>query len=444
MTTQVRTRFAPSPTGHLHIGGVRTALFNYLFAKKNSGEFALRIEDTDKKRSSVEFEKEILGSLKWLGLTWDGEVTRQSERVSLYNEYANKLINDGHAYYCYCSKERIEDLNRAQAKAKKPPRYDGHCRDLKEVPSDRKPVVRFKTSGKAVKFTDMVHGDMSFDSSAYGDFIIVSSEGEALYNLTVVVDDGLMEISHVLRGDDHLSNTPRQIEIFKALGFEVPKFGHMPLVTGEGGKPLSKRDKGFTIADLREDGYHPKGIINSVARLGWSLKEGLMTLEEIAEAFDTKFSKSASRFDIKVITNYSKDALAEDGSETYIAEEAGGSNDKDKLLEVLKEVKGNASTVKEAIELAKPFIEDINLEGAVLEKLKTEPWSKVTRSLKEELKSGDCEDIINRVKEKTGTKGRDLFMPIRLALTGEEHGIELDKVIKLLGKEESLKRLESL
>ncbi|MFZ3071984.1 MAG: glutamate--tRNA ligase, partial [Thermodesulfobacteriota bacterium] len=276
----VRTRFAPSPTGLLHVGGARTALFNRLFAKNEGGVFILRIEDTDTSRSSKKYEEALMQDLSWLGLEWDEGPDkggpfgpyRQSERLDIHLDYSRKLLNEGKAYLCYCSKERLEELKASRLKKGLPPRYDKRCRNGRPegVPAGAGAAIRFKASGDKIEFEDMVHGRLSFEGAGMGDFIIIGSDNVAAYNFAAAIDDSLMRITHVIRGDDHLSNTPRQIMILNALGFAPPSYGHIPLVLSKDKTPLSKRDAKTSIAALRESGYLKEAVLNSAARLGWS------------------------------------------------------------------------------------------------------------------------------------------------------------------------------
>ncbi len=464
----IRTRFAPSPTGYLHLGGVRTALFNYLFAKKSGGSIILRIEDTDKKRSEKKYETNIIEDLEWLGLTFDEGVDiddsdlgpyRQSERSDIYKKHVDKLLASGDAYKCYCTKERLDKLKTSQIKAKKPPRYDGKCRELDHemgtgtrgnIPESAKFAVRFKSKKRTIKFKDMVHGNMFFESTSFGDFVILTTEGNPIYSLSVVVDDALMKISHVIRGDDHLSNTARQIQIYEALKFDVPTYGHIPLVTGPTGAPLSKRDKGFTAQELKESGYLPLGILNGLARLGWDGGNNLLEMEEMIEKFDiSKVSKSPSKFDIEIIKNYNKQAIVADSSIEYLIKAIRGdfkTVEGNRLPKLIKEVKANSSTIEELKELILPFTDQFKLETSITKGLKEKSPQMVISALKEAVKdtTTNLSDVVNIVKDRTSLKGKELFMPIRLALTGSSHGIELPRVLNLLGRDEILKRLESL
>ncbi|MCL4873942.1 glutamate--tRNA ligase [bacterium] len=453
----VRTRFAPSPTGALHLGNARTALFNWLFARHHKGNFILRIEDTDTKRSTYEAEAGIYEDLKWLGLGWDeGPDTggpfgpyRQSERLSLYREEAERLIDEGKAYRCYCTVERLEALRAEQAAKGLPSRYDGKCRGLApgKEPKGAPSVVRFKVPVKDVMLMDAVHGLLSFDSRSIGDFVIMGSDGIAAYNFAAVVDDSGMSISHVIRGDDHLSNTPRQLLLFEALGRPAPIYSHVPLVLGPDRTPLSKRHGDFSLRGLREEGYLPEAIANAIARLGWNPGEGFLTLEEMAGRFSLeRLSKSGSEFDIGRLKSYNKDAMNEKGGRelaSLLGIEGAGI---DKLAGLADALKKNASTLNELRSLMRPFLSEPAPGEAALSEIREERSLKVIRAFSEELDKAagpeDYEAIIERVKAATGEKGKHLLMPARLALTGEREGIELPGVLRLLGKREAIRRLE--
>jgi nondiscriminating glutamyl-tRNA synthetase len=456
----VRTRFAPSPTGELHIGNARTALFNWLFARRSGGKFILRIEDTDLERSSAGHEKNILENLRWLGLGWDegpdalGDKGpyRQSERLHLYREFAERLVEQGHAYRCYCSKERLEELKARQAALSVPSRYDGRCRDLKvaDAPQGVVPVIRFKVPLKTVTFYDGVHGLLYFDTKTIGDFVIMGSDGIAAYNFAVVVDDAMMEITHVIRGDDHISNTPRHILIFEALGFKVPLYTHLPLVLGEDRIPLSKRDAATTLGRLREEGYLPEAIVNSVSRLGWSPGEDIMTLEALAGAFSLdKLSKSPSVFDKERLKYYNKGAIAGKDSSTLavLLDPRASGAEAERLKEAVGAVKGNAATLQELKALTRPFIGEPEFTEEARAALNAEGAAEVLRALNEAVERTSSLDeesfktVMEAVKEVTGAKGKRLFMPIRAALTGMTEGIELVSIFRLLGRDTVIRRL---
>lgn len=458
MASTVRTRFAPSPTGYLHIGNLRTALFNWLFARRSGGSFILRVEDTDVTRSSKEFERCVMEDLRWLGMAWDegpdigGDKGpyRQSERLGIYKDHCERLIKEGRAYRCYCSKERLEDLKISQSRAGVPPRYDGRCKNLKEPPAGAVPAVRFKVPEKTVTFIDGVHGRLSFDSRVFGDFVIVGSDGIASYNFAVVLDDALMEITHILRGDDHISNTPRQILLFEALGFNIPSYSHIPLVLSPDKTPLGKRQGGATLRALREDGFLPDAVLNATARLGWSFGTGFLTLEELAAAFSIdKLSVSPSVFDMERLKSFNKAAIERLDSKSLLAiisDQAKGI-DEIKAAKTVDAVKSNAVTLKDIKALVAPFLgEPVPTEEA--RSVLSEPYAKaVIQAFLIEAEKAPVLDaaayktIVPAVKKSTGEKGKRLFMPIRCALTGLSEGIELEKVMELLGKETVIKRL---
>ncbi|MBI2412718.1 MAG: glutamate--tRNA ligase [Deltaproteobacteria bacterium] len=453
----VRTRFAPSPTGRLHIGNARTALFNRLFARRHNGRFIVRIEDTDIERSSKEFEKEILGDLKWLGLDWDEGPDRdgakgpyrQSERLSLYKSYAARLVDNKLAYNCFCTKERLEALKKDQIAKGLPPRYDGRCRNItsSDAPSGMTPVIRFRVPEREIRFTDGVHGGMSFDARAFGDFVIIGSDFVASYNFAVVIDDALMEITHVIRGDDHLSNTPRQILLFDALGFPAPSFSHIPLVLGTNKLPLSKRERNASVGELRDAGYLPVGIVNAIARLGWSPEEGLLGLDELSSDFALEnLSNSPAVFDIERLKSFNREAIKK-MEETAIFASLGLDGD-ELFMEAVLDIRGNASTLSELKDIIGYVTGGIEYDEDALVAL-SEPHAKaVLRAFCEEAERFDLLDgtaynrIIGEVKKRTGEKGPRLFHPIRYALTGKKEGIEIVNILKLIGWIEALKRIK--
>lgn len=453
----VRTRFAPSPTGALHPGNARTALFNWLFARHHKGSFILRIEDTDTKRSTYEAESGIYEDLKWLGLNWDEGPDaggpfgpyRQSERLSLYREEAEKLVNEDKAYRCYCPVERLEILRAEQAAKGLPSRYDGRCRELGpgKTPKGAPSVIRFKVPVKDIMLMDAVHGLLSFDSRTIGDFVIMGSDGIAAYNFAAVVDDSGMSISHVIRGDDHLSNTPRQLLLFEGLGRKAPIYSHVPLVLGPDKTPLSKRHGDFSLKGLRDEGYLPEAVANAMARLGWNPGEGLLGLEEMAGRFSLeRLSKSGSEFDSGRLKSYSRDTLAKKTGEELASLLGVEGADTERLSVLSDALKKNASTLNELRSLMRPFLSEPAPGEAELAEIRDERAIKVLKSFRDELERtegpDDYEAVIGRVKAATGEKGRSLLMPARLALTGVREGIELPGVLRLLGKREAIRRLE--
>ena len=322
MVKDIRVRYAPSPTGHLHIGNARTALFNYLYARNKGGKFIIRIEDTDKKRNIEGGEESQLKYLKWLGMEWDESVDkdggfgpyRQSERTDIYEKYYNELLENGSAYKCYCTEEELEAEREAQVEKGETPTYSGKCRHLSQEQraeleaEGRKPSIRFLVpKGKVYTFNDMVKGEVSFESEGIGDHVIVKKDGTPTYNFAVTIDDYLMEISHVLRGDDHISNTPKQLMIYDALGWEAPIFGHMTLIVNESRKKLSKRDESIIqfIEQYEELGYLPEALFNFITLLGWSPsgEEEIFSKDEFIDIFDAeRLSKSPALFDKQKLT----------------------------------------------------------------------------------------------------------------------------------------------
>ncbi len=294
------TRFAPSPTGYLHIGGLRTSLYSYLWAKKTNGQFKLRIEDTDTQRNNEEAMKAIIEAFDWVGLNYDGEVEYQSKRLDIYTKYINQLLEEGKAYYCYMSKEELDALREEQTLRKETPRYDGRYRDFDGTPpAGIEPVVRIKAPQEGnICFEDGVKGSMNFDANQVDDFVIARSNGMPTYNFVVAIDDALMGITDVIRGDDHLTNTPKQIVIYNALGFDVPKFYHVPMINNPEGKKLSKRDGAMDVMQYKNDGYLPEALLNFLVRLGWSNKDQeIFSMEEMLSLFDPKnINKSASAY----------------------------------------------------------------------------------------------------------------------------------------------------
>lgn len=461
----VRTRFAPSPTGRLHAGNLRTALFNWLFARKNAGRFVLRIEDTDAARSTKSFELAIMEDLEWAGLGWDIGPVRQSERLGVYMEAAEKLVERGLAYRCYCSKERLEDLKKTQTAKGLPPRYDGRCRGGKPSSAIKDngagvkpkgalpPVIRFLVPNEKCAFIDLVHGEMNFDASAFGDFIIIDSDGGAAYNFAATVDDADMRITHVIRGDDHLSNTPRQLVLFNALGFTPPQFAHIPLVLGPDKSPLSKRTTGASVEGLRKDGFLPLAVLNSCARLGWSPKGGdrLLELSELIDDFDLeRLSKSPSVFDIGRLKGFNKEAIgitAAAGLARMLEVECPDAALLEKTIEAAKH---SAATTAELRTLVLPIIGEPEMSIEAAATMKERHSKAVLKAAVEAIDAmggGTLDEtayktIIDAVKKASGEKGKNLFHPLRAALTGSFEGMELVKVFALLGKEKITGRLK--
>ncbi|EAH6611149.1 glutamate--tRNA ligase [Campylobacter coli] len=456
MTGKLTTRFAPSPTGYLHIGGLRTALYSYLYARKNKGNFLLRIEDTDLKRNSKEATQAIIEAFKWCGLEHDGEVTYQSERFDLYKEYVKKLLDEGKAYYCYMSKEELEELRAKQEAAKERPRYDGKYREFTGTPPQGiEPVVRIKApqSGEIV-FEDGVKGEVRFKAEdIMDDFIIARSDGTPTYNFTVVIDDALMGVSDVIRGDDHLSNTPKQIVLYEALGFKIPKFFHVAMIHGEDGKKLSKRHGATDVMEYKEMGILPQALLNFLVRLGWSHGDDeVFSLEDLKKLFDPyHINKSASCYNVKKLewlnAHYIKTLPFEEinrqlkdlGFDLSVYEKAGF------LLDLLRE---RAKTLHDIINGAKSIVNapqnyDENAVQKFINKNNLELLQAFANTLKDQKTGKDFEDFTNDFLEKKEAKLKDLAQPIRIALTGSAVSPSIFEVLEFLEVDECKKRIEN-
>jgi nondiscriminating glutamyl-tRNA synthetase len=458
------------------VGNARTALFNYLFARKMGGTFILRLEDTDVERSTAEAEKTILEDLRWLGLDWDegpgwlGQhgPYRQSERREIYRRYAFQLQEKGHAYPCYCTPEELEEKRKRSLAKGVPPKYDGRCRNLR--PEEAQPLsaagrpasLRFRVDVRSVEFEDLVKGRVSFDGQGIGDFIILRSDGLAPYNFAVVVDDGLMEISHVIRGEDHLTNTARQLILYQALDFPPPKFAHLPLILGPDRAPLSKRHGATAVAHFREEGYLPEALVNYLSLLGWSSEDGqeIFSLEDLAKAFSlARVSRSSAIFDFEklkwVNRAHMKGLSGRKSLElAWPFLQKSGINMEGRnepwLAAALEAVWAEVDTLSQLADRLKIFFDEgWSLEPEAEQLLAREENRKVVQGLEEELRgveevnSDNYRKILSSLGKRVGLSGRGLYMPLRAALTGKTRGPELEKVFILLGKEKALQRAES-
>lgn len=496
----VRVRFAPSPTGYLHLGGARTALFNWLFAKRKGGTFILRIEDTDKVRSTDEAVLAIIRGLEWLGMNWDEgpkitidrhkvvieEVGKhkpyfQMKRLELYRKYAEKLVQSGKAYRCYCLPEELEEMRKKAIQKKRPPKYDGRCRNLTAEDEKiykekgRKPVVRFKTPQEGVtEFEDIVRGKVSFQNNLLDDFVMLKSSGSPIYNFAVVVDDHEMEISHVIRGDDHISNTPRQILLYEALGWEKPQFAHVPMILGSDGSRLSKRHGATSLEYYENEGYLPEAMVNYLALLGWATEDSqqIFTREELKEKFSLeRCAKSAAIFDLQKLLWMNGEYIRKMKPDEltfkafpFIASE------KEKLVEGKK-----YEEIEDAVKMV--LTKSISLEQEKIKLLKDIPYL-ISYMLKEDLENkdyeeetkekvlkvsgvkqilSDCRDRLARLEDfseekiekevrsyakESGKKTGEVFHPIRVAVSGRTRGPGLFVLLSFLGKERVLKRIE--
>ncbi|QQK78572.1 glutamate--tRNA ligase [Salicibibacter cibi] len=483
MTQEVRVRFAPSPTGHLHIGGARQALFNYLFARHHNGKFIVRIEDTDQARNIDEATDKLMESMKWLGLDWDESIEnggpyapyRSSERFDIYAKYIEQLLDENKAYRCYMTSEELEAEREAQIARGEMPKYSGRDRDLTREQQKAyeekgiKPVVRFRVPDAnevpTVVVSDVIRGEVSFETDGIGDFVIARSDRVPTYNFAVVVDDYLMKISHVIRGEEHLSNTPRQALIYDAFGWEQPYFAHAPLILNEDRQKMSKREESIMqfVEQYRDYGYLPEGLVNFLALLGWSpgTEEEKFTVDELIERFSLeRVSKAPAVFDKDKLAwmnnQYMKEVdpdrltelviphLQEEGllSLSYTEEDWDWLK---KLVEIYQEQMHYA---EEFVSLASLFFQpSIDYEADALHVLNEAHVPEVMTTLSAQLddveafEASEIKKAVKATQKETGHKGKKLFMPIRAAVTGRTHGPELPKAIELLGKETVQARL---
>ena len=474
----VRVRFAPSPTGYLHLGNIRTALFNYLFSKRRGGKFILRIEDTDKERSKPEYREALIEDLAWMGIRWDegpgvgGEhgPYEQSAKLPLYQKYVDQLIREGKAYSCYVTEEEVEESKRLAHLEKRPPRFDNRGRYFSKEEIEKrkargvKPTVRFKIENPQLKMHDLIRGEVSFNlDEMVGDFVIQRADGLPTFHLAVCVDDGLMKITHVIRGEDHLSNTPKHILLLQAMGFKPPEYGHLSLIHGPGGEPLSKRLESVSVREFRRRGYLPHALANYIALLGWSPGDNreIFTWEELQKEFDlARVIKSAACFDphkldwmngqhLRALSDeeFSRHALA------YLKGRRQLKYDETlvhKILPVFKDSIERFEELPERLEILNdhfsyenqdliktPEAQEIFREAlAVLEKMETALVSgKIEPSV-------FFDPFVEALKPKVRAKGKNLFMPLRMALTGKEHGPELKRIFPVLGLTTVKRRFE--
>ncbi|MDE7241852.1 glutamate--tRNA ligase [Desulfovibrio sp.] len=459
----VVTRFAPSPTGHLHIGGARTAIFSWLLARHYGGRFHLRIEDTDLLRSKKEYTDSILASMRWLGLDWDDDLTYQTERTDLYNSYVDKLLESGHAYWCSCTPEEVEAMReRARAQGLKP-RYDGHCRELGLGPGEGR-CVRLKAprTGKIV-FDDMVKGRIAVDASELDDMVLRRADGMPTYNMAVVVDDHEMGVTHVIRGDDHVSNTPRQILIYEALGLPVPRFGHVPMILGPDRQKLSKRHGARAVVEYQRDGLLPQALVSYLARLGWSHgDQELFSMEELIHFFDGKnLNPAAAAFDPAKLewcnARFLRDLPLNQLVEMVepFAKEAGlwerlGPDPYGRLTPLCIMFRERASNLATLAESFRPLlvgaseliynIKDANKHFTGQGKTHLAALSAVFSKV-EPFDAGNIEAALNAYVADNGLKFKEVAPPLRTALMGFMGGSHLNEIMAFLGKPETLARL---
>ena len=460
---KVATRFAPSPTGPLHIGGVRTALFNWLFSKKQKGIFHLRIEDTDKERSKKEYQDQIIKSLNWIGIKYDGDEYIQSKEISNHVKIANKLLKSGNAYKCYCSNQEIDEQKKRAKQKKLPYIYNRKCRDIteKDVPKSTESVLRFKSKIQGTSILkDLVQGNVELENNTIEDFVILRNDGTPTYNLSASVDDHNMIITHVIRGDDHKINTFKQMQIHIAMNWDLPSFAHIPLIHTTEGKKLSKRDKASTLDDYSKIGIMPDALRNYLLRLGWSYKDKeIFTLDESIQCFNLEgIGKSPSKLDMSRILSLNEHyikSINEDDLYKQFAEfcefykEKINSNKEQKIRKSLSFLKNKAKTLEDIHNNSKYILndevnynkEDLELIDENSKKIISEFSNKIN-SL-DDLKKDILENIVNDLIKSHKTNFKSVGQPLRIALTGSKFGPGIYDIIISLGKEEVQKRLGS-
>ena len=479
--TKIRTRFAPSPTGFPHVGNMRTALFAWLFARHNGGSFIVRIEDTDVTRKVKGAVKAILDSLRWLGLDWDegpevgGKYTPyiQSQRLGLYKEAAECLISQGDAYYCYCPPQRLGEMRAEQIRRKQPPGYDRHCRNLSPEERAQKeaegitPVVRFKTPlGGQTKFNDLIRGEVAFDNNTIDDFVLLKSDGYPTYHLANVVDDNVMEISHVLRAEEWLSSTPRHLLLYRALGFDPPEFAHLPMILGADRAKLSKRHGAVSITQYQEQGYLPEAMVNFLALLGWSLddKTELISREELIQNFSLeRISRTAAIFNRDklnwmngvYIRKMTPDKFFEAAQPYLMTDIAAGKAliaDEKYVRDILPLIQERARTLGDVPRLTRFFFElqlDLDLQTLIvagMDRQSTRKALEVVRERLEKLEPFDAnslEALLRPLATELGLKTGQLFGTLRVTATGETAAPPLFQTMAVLGKERCLRRIEA-
>lgn len=473
----VRVRFAPSPTGYLHVGGARTALFNWLFAGHHKGTFILRMEDTDRTRSAGKFERAICDDLRYLGLDWDEGLGiggdygpyRQSEKLDVYRELAQRLLREGLAYHCYCTSKELEQRRRESLRGGITPRYDNRCRNLTSRQIQqyqreaRKPTVRFKVPPGSIVVPDVVRGDVTFEYAEFGDFIIMRSDGVASFLFANAVDDAKMAITHVIRGEDHLTNTPRQVLLYRALGFKVPEFAHISMILGPDRTRLSKRHGATSIAEYRRRGYLPEALVNYLALLGWYPPDGeeLNSPQELIEEFSLEHAgKSAGIFDLDKLrwmdghyirhadldrlTNLAIPYLRDAG---YLTGKINPERHR-WLRDVVGAVRDHLSCMSGITGYVDVFFKEVEIDPDARRVLQKDQARRVLEALRDRLRqvadltTMTFSNIAKEIANASGVKGKDLYRPIRAALTGRTEGPELRSILPILGKEECITRID--
>jgi glutamyl-tRNA synthetase len=455
----IRTRFAPSPTGLLHIGGVRTALFSWLYARRNGGKFILRIEDTDRERSTEEATQVILDGMQWLGLDHDEGPFYQTRRMDRYREVLAQFLQAGHAYRCYCTKEELEEMRAKQTAAKQNPRYDGTCRNRTQPREGVDPVVRFKNplDGNVI-VEDVIHGNVAFDNGQLDDLIIARSDGTPTYNFCVVVDDMDMKVTHVIRGDDHLNNTPRQINMLRALGAPTPVYAHLPMILGADGAKLSKRHGAVSVLQYRDDGYLPEALLNYLVRLGWSHgDQEVFSMEEMQQLFDIRdVNKAASAFNPEKllwlnqqhIMRATPERLAE-FLKPQLAALGVAVTEERTVVAVAKVLRERAKTFREMAQNGLFFFRDFTGydEKAAKKNLTAESVAPL-RSVRDKLSALDewtaagAHEAVNQTATELGIGMGKVAQPVRVAITGTAVSPPIDVTLEVLGRASTLRRLD--
>ena len=452
----VVTRFAPSPTGYLHIGGARTALYSWLYARKTKGKFILRIEDTDVERSTQESVQAILDAMEWLNLGYDEGPYYQTQHVRRYREVLDRMLKEGQAYRCYCSKERLENLRAEQTANKEKPRYDGHCRDRKEV-GEGSFVIRFRNPIEgAVEFDDLIRGKLTFNNAELDDLIIARSDGTPTYNFTVVVDDWDMKITHVIRGDDHINNTPRQINILRALGATPPLYAHVSMILGSDGKRLSKRHGAVSVMQYREDGFLPEALLNYLVRLGWSHgDQEIFSIQELIELFDIKgINKAPAAFNLDKLLWLNQHYLKTSDPD-HVAKELAwhmqrleiDTTQGPPLTDIIKAQRERAKTLREMAERSRYFYTDVQYNDDAVKKNLTKDILPALTEIRDALvnlptwEKDAIHQVISTTADKLELKLGKIAQPIRVAVTGDTVSPPIDLTLLLLGKDRVIERL---
>ncbi|MCE5274736.1 MAG: glutamate--tRNA ligase [Syntrophaceae bacterium] len=457
MSEQVRTRFAPSPTGQLHIGGVRTALFSWLHARHFGGKFILRVEDTDAERSTDENTEQILASMKWLGLDWDEGPFFQSERLDLYNSYIRKLLDEGKAYWCECPPEVLEEKRGQALKDGKKPKYDGTCRNKGLGPGPGR-VVRFVMPDTGVtSFNDMIKGTISMENEELDDLILLRSDGMPTYNLTVVIDDATMNITHVIRGDDHVNNTPRQVKIYEALGFELPLFAHVPMILGPDKTKLSKRHGATSVIAYQDMGYLPEALVNYLVRLSWSHgDQEIFTRDELITYFDIhNVGRSAAVFNPEKLLwlnhHYIKTgdpARLADLLTVFIRERGYPVPDAEYLRKVVIDIRERTKSLDDMLDFGGFYFHEVDPPDELKQQHFTPDLAKVFEDLIQGFGQTDltdrakAEEVVKTVIDQYAMKFKTIAQPMRVALTGKTVSPGLFEIISTLGKDQVLPRLQ--